>query len=184
MIRKILLYLQYAGLLLGFGCAHVHQSPQKTDQTAVVEFFLDTSVSLAVTANADVFAVDGAYLLPTEEQIRLMTAYCNRQRTKIYRPEIWDCDDIAKEYRVNAEKWALSSFGPKCPAGLAIAEAFVKVSGRIDGIGDYGAGGLHAMLLVKRCDGVWFVIEPGNGHRGRLDAAVYEGTLEVHTCIL
>lgn len=153
-----------------------------TGETAIIESFLTVSTSAAMSARANVTVVDLSYMSLTDRQIDHLLDYVRRnQHRKRYLEEVWDCDEIAREFRVLAADWAVRSFQPPPPAAVAVATLLLKIRGRIDGIGNYGAGGLHAMVAIRRVDGVWFLVEPAACKRTPLLGPIYEGNVEVHS---
>lgn len=175
-MKNLLIFLLTLPLLAG--CVS-SRSARPTTETAIVESWATVGGSLAMSARLNLDTVDQQYLSLTESQIKDMMAYCARNRTRLYLDEAFDCDDIAREYRVLAERWMLMRFGnPPPPASLAMAQLFVEVEGYVDGVFTYPHA-LHVVIAVRRVDGVWFVIEPGVDKRGELLRAIYEGTISV-----
>lgn len=146
-------------------------------------------VAVAVTGNrlvheaAEKFisnarAVDEVYVCPAPSQLKSLLEYCEKMRTKRYVRNAFDCDDIAKEWSVNAARWSSDTW-PGLEAALSAGIVWVRVvEGTVDGIGRYG-GGLHAMNVLRLATGQWIFIEPNGGLWVNIEGAIYEGTIEV-----
>lgn len=166
--------------LLLTGCATRQLRPMEDVAELHSWPVMDFAVILAFRP-AEMETVDAAYITLTDWQIDSLLAYVRKhQHRGRYLDELWDCDDIAREFRLLASEWTLKNFHPTPPAAPAVASVFLKIEGRLDGIGNYGAGGLHVMTAVLRTDGTWFLIEPSNCKRTPLLPVIYEGLIEVH----
>lgn len=123
---------------------------------------------------------DAAYILIGRELLPDLMEFCEKNRTKHYLPELWDCEDTAREYQVNASKWAAKHFGG-ARAGMACGVVKATVGPEIFGLSDYGGIGQHALIAVCPSDGVWMLIEPRTAKMVPLLEAVYEGTIEIYS---
>lgn len=137
-------------------------------------------LSGVLPAKANIELNDAAYILPDRSLLPDMMKFCEKRRTKEYIPELFDCEDIAREYHVNAAKWAVKTFGP-VRAGLAVGVVKGVVGPEIFGLCDYGEAGYHALIAVCPSDGVWMLIEPRTAKMVPLLEAVYEGTIEIYS---
>lgn len=127
---------------------------------------------------SNVRAVDDIYVCPAPSQLKGLLAYCEKMRTKRYVRNAFDCDDIAKEWSVNAARWSSDTW-PGLEAALAVGIVWVRVvDGTVEGIGRY-SGGLHAMNVVRLATGQWVFVEPSSGKWVNVEGAIYEGTIEV-----
>lgn len=145
-------------------------------------------VAIAVTGNrlvhdavdtfhSDARGVDEVYVCPVPSQVPALIAYCEKMRTKRYVANAFDCDDIAKEWSVNAARWSNDTW-PGLNAAIAAGIVWVRVEGTVDGIGKYPRG-LHAMNVLRLATGQWIFIEPSSGRWVNVEGAIYEGTIEV-----
>lgn len=135
------------------------------------------ALSARATLRSDVRAEDARYVCPTTAQIPSLLKFCEKARTKKYLPEGFDCDDIAREYRVNAALWSVGVW-PSLPAALAVGTAIVRIDGEIIELGIPPSKGLHAMIVLRRADGVWILIEPTTAKWVKAEEAFYDGTIE------
>lgn len=120
--------------------------------------------------------VDEIYISPHENLLPRLLNFCEKNRTKKYRENVWDCDDIAQEYKLNAEKWVMETW-PDISMSLALAVAFVHIEGKVDGLYSSYSNSLHAIVVLRLADGRWIAIEPQTGKWILADSAIYEGTL-------
>lgn len=135
------------------------------------------ALSARSTFRSDVRAEDSFYVCPTTAQVPELIKFCEKARTKKYVPDAWDCDDLAREYRVNAAKWSVGVW-PGVPAALAVGTAIVRLDGVVHELGIPSAKGLHAMIVLCRADGVWILIEPTTAKWVKAEEAFYEGNVE------
>jgi len=159
------------------GCA---AAQRPLTDVAMIDWAPRIAHELAATVRANTLAVDENYLSITDAQITQLLAFVKKhQRRGRYHQDLWDCDDIAREFRVLASEWAVQTFKPPAPGGLACTTLLVNIhEGRIDGLHDYQVS-LHAMTAVRRNDGVWFLIEPASCKRTPLLGPIYEGSISV-----
>jgi len=127
--------------------------------------------------NCSAMLVDEAYIAPSEVLLPKLLSFCEKNRTKVYRTNTFDCDDIAQEYKLLAQKWVLETY-PGVSASLAIGVAFVHIDGQVEGLYPDYSDSLHAVVVLRLADGRWIAIEPSTGKWIFVDSAIYEGTLE------
>lgn len=139
--------------------------------------------SLAITGCENIIITDPHYMCPTRDFLGSLLTTCESGRTKQYVVSGFDCDDIAREYHVNASKWSVATYGNKCPAGIAMGEAYVKINGPVDFLADYPEC-YHVINILCLADGQWVWIEPVFGTFVNIEAAIYEGLIEVQIIIL
>lgn len=120
---------------------------------------------------------DPLFVCPTRAQFVEMVTFCAKNRTKEYQTNLFDCDDHAREFKVFAARWALKTYSG-LPAGIAVGQATVWIEGQVDGLGNYGTGGLHAMVVIILADGRPVLLEPRNSKYIFPLSAVYEGVIE------
>ena len=131
-------------------------------------------------ANPTIRLHDPAYLLPNPSLLSEMMAYCEARRSRIYVPHLFDCEDIARQYQVNAALWAVERF-KDAPAGLACGVASGVVHGPIPGLSDYRGSFGHALVVVCLADGTWMLIEPVTNRAVPLLEPIYEGTFQLNS---
>ena len=123
-------------LALLSGCV-TSRAPKMTGETAVVESMIPVAVSLAASVRASVSVHDLAYLSLTDRQIDHLLAHVRKnQHRGRYLDEVWDCDDISREFRVLAADWTVRSFHPPPPAAVAVATVLFPRLSRLATRGD------------------------------------------------
>lgn len=124
--------------------------------------------------------LDPFLVCPTRAQFVEMATFCAENKTKEYQKNLFDCEDHAREFQVFAARWALKNYSG-LPAGVAVGKAIVWIEGIVDGLGDYGKGGMHAMIVIVLADGRTVLLEPRDSRYIFPLSAVYEGVVEFHS---
>lgn len=152
--------------------------PFGPQDVSIVRYHSTISEKMQFFRRSTVVLADTMYICPTRDLLPGLLKYCDERRTKIYVENGFDCEDHASEFKINAARWSVNTYGSSLHAGIAVGEVYVKIYGPVEGLEDFPVC-QHALNILCLSDGQLVFIEPTTGKWVNVEGPIYEGVIEV-----